>query len=248
MPDDGRDLVALLSRYLATTAGTSRRSFIKAGLGSTATLAGVAAWARGVGTAPFVIVENAEGLIVSDTTRCVGCKRCELACTEINDGRAQPSLARIKVSRNYNFGPKGQQLGFGRSQGEFGNFRIIQDTCKECPHPVPCATACPNGAIVTSPKTKGRMVDVARCTGCRLCQRACPWEMMAFDEETERATKCFLCNGAPECVEACPAMALQYVSWRDLTRAVPTRQAVLPALTPAAIAACGNCHTITKKR
>ncbi len=241
MPDTGQDPIALLTRYFDTSRTASRRGFIKLGLGTAASLSGVVAWARSVGTAPLIILENAEGLIVADTARCVGCRRCELACTEYNDGRAQPALARIKVSRNYNFGPKGQQAGFGRGAGEFGNFRVIQDTCKQCPHPVPCAT-------VLAPKTKARVVDSTACTGCRLCQRACPWEMMAFDEEANRATKCFLCGGQPECVAACPALALQYVSWRDLTRAVPVRQAVLQAASPEASAACASCHTIRKKR
>ena len=38
--------------------------------------------------APLIITEQAEGLVVADPTRCVGCRRCELACTEYNDGKA----------------------------------------------------------------------------------------------------------------------------------------------------------------
>jgi Fe-S-cluster-containing dehydrogenase component len=229
--------------HLNLPAETNRRGFLRVTLGVTVTLPVLSAWAAKSPGSPMVIVENAEGLLVSDTTRCVGCKRCELACTEYNDGRAQPSLARIKVSRNYNFGPRGQQMGFGRGMGEFGNLRLVQDTCLQCPHPVPCATACPQNAIVMESRTKARIVDPKKCIGCKTCQRACPWEMMCFDETAGKASKCFLCNGKPECVEACPTMALRYVSWRDLTRAVPTRQAVLPLLRDAKSAGCSGCHT-----
>lgn len=243
MPTDDQDLIVRLANYLSlSSVETTRRGFLKATLGTAVGVSVLGMLAKRAGTTSFVILENAEGLIVADPTRCTGCKRCELACTEYNDGKAQPSLARIKVSRNYNFGPKGQQAGFNRSMGEFGNFRLVQDTCKQCPHPVPCATACPHDAIVLDERTKARVVDVAKCQGCKICQRACPWEMMAFDSETNKATKCFLCQGKPQCVEACPTQALLYVSWRDLTRAVPVRQAGLVAANDFEAAGCNSCH------
>jgi Fe-S-cluster-containing dehydrogenase component len=219
----------------------SRRSFLRAA-GRAAGIVTIVAWGGTSSSVRFVILENADGMLVADSTRCVGCRRCELACTEYNDNRAQPSLSRIKVARNFNFGPKGQQAGFGRGMGQFGDFRVVQDTCKQCPHPVPCETACPNDAIVLDERTRARIIDPERCDGCRFCMRACPWEMVSFDAETGKATKCFLCDGKPVCVEACPAMALKYVPWRDLTRAVPFRQAVLPVTDASRSAACQGCH------
>jgi len=191
-----------------------------------------------------VLVANAQGLIIANPTRCVGCRRCELACTEFNDGKAQPAIARIKVGRNYNFGPRGAQLGFWRGEGAFGNHLIIQDTCKQCPHPVPCQMACAYGAIEVVPPVNARVVNVEKCVGCRMCQQACPWEMMSFDEALKKATKCHLCGGDPECVKACPAGALEYVPWQDMTKLIP-RRFVVPAYitTPANVqATCAKCH------
>lgn len=246
MDHDDWDLFERLSVYLGLDRPLTRRTFVRGALGSAMACSVLARFDTGPAAAvPLVIIENAEGVLVADPTRCVGCRRCELACTEYREGRADPSLARIKVSRNYNFGPRGHQDGFGRSMGEFGNFRIVQDTCKQCPHPVPCATACPSGAIVAEPKQKARAVDREACAGCRLCQTACPWEMMTFDEEAGKATKCDLCGGEPECVRACPAMALQFVSWRDLSRAVPVRRSV--ALPAADAAGCLACHPARRR-
>ncbi|MGE5506875.1 MAG: 4Fe-4S dicluster domain-containing protein [Chitinophagales bacterium] len=242
MASTDQELFDRIVHYLGLSAETTRRGFLKATLGTAVGLSVIGTLARKAGTAPLVILENAQGVLVADPTRCTGCKRCELACSEYNDGKASPSLARIKVSRNYNFGPRGQQAGMERSAGEFGNFRLIQDTCKQCPHPVPCATACPNDAIVMDEKTGARVVDPEKCKGCKICQRACPWDMMTFDPEAGKATKCFLCGGKPQCVEACPTMALLYVSWRDLTKAVPIRQAGLPAAKDFASAGCDSCH------
>ncbi len=187
---------------------------------------------------------NAKGMVVTVPGRCTGCGRCEMACTGYNDGKAQPALSRIKVSRNILFGPQGAQLGFWRGNGLYGNFLVIQDTCRQCPHPVPCASACPNGAIEVVPPAIARVVNVSKCTGGRQCQVACPWGMTSFDEVANKAAKCTLCNGSPECVAACPTGALQYVPWQDRTKEVPVRW-VVPAYlaTPPSVAGtCNVCH------
>jgi Fe-S-cluster-containing dehydrogenase component len=242
MADDDT-LFQELAEHLELPKQTTRRGFLKFTLGSTVAVPFYTAWAYAA-SPPIIILENSEGLVVADSTRCVGCRRCELACTEFNDGRAQPSMSRIKVSRNYNFGPRGQQAGFYRGMGDYGNFRMVQDTCRQCPHPVPCATACPNDAIIADPKTNARRVDPDRCTGCHICQRACPWEMMSFDDVADKATKCFLCDGNPECVQVCSTGALRYVPWRDMSRAVPIRQATLPVTKDYKTGGCSTCHAI----
>jgi Fe-S-cluster-containing dehydrogenase component len=221
---------------------TGRRGFIKTALSASAALPLYGVWNALAPPSEEVILENSKGILVADSTRCVGCKLCELACTEFNDGRSQPSLARVKISRNYNFGPRGQQAGFSRGMGEFGNLRLVQDVCLQCPHPVPCATACPYHAIVLDRKTGARVVDQQKCRGCRTCLRACPWEMTIFNEAEAKAGKCFLCNGNPECVAVCPTGALRFVSWVNLTKAVPVRQAVMPIGRDYESAGCSNCH------
>jgi Fe-S-cluster-containing dehydrogenase component len=190
---------------------------------------------------PLIIMDQANGLVIADATRCVGCRRCELACTEFNDGKASPAIARIKVARNINFGPQGIQGG-QRGHGLWGNGLIVQDLCKQCPHPVPCANACPNDAIVVKPPTNARVVDSEKCIGCKMCQKACPWEMMSFDTDTNKATKCFLCDGNPKCVEACPAGALSYVAWVDVTDISPRRMAPTAIVAPAKAQRCNECH------
>lgn len=219
----------------------SRRRFLFLSAGVITSLAAMnisGAWGT---DAPIVITDNVKGLLLSDPSRCVGCLRCELACTEYNEGRSQPSLARIRVGRNLNFGPHGP-LGRTRMQGAWGNGVFIPDTCRQCPHPVPCATACPENAIKADPETGARIVDTSLCVGCRLCQRACPWNMMSFDEQSQKATKCFLCQGAPKCVDACPSGALRYVSWRDLTREAAPRVAAPLAVSSEKAKECLDCH------
>jgi Fe-S-cluster-containing dehydrogenase component len=190
---------------------------------------------------PLIIMEQAQGLVVADPMKCVGCGRCELACTEFNDGKASPSLSRIKIDRNLNFGSDGV-LDWRVGKGNWGDGLIVQDLCKQCPHPVPCANICPENAIVAVPPGQARTVDLEKCTGCKVCLKACPWEMISFDPDTRKATKCHLCEGTPKCVEACPAGSLSYVPWRDLTDRTPPRVTNTVQLLPDRSAACQQCH------
>ncbi len=187
---------------------------------------------------------NAKGMVIGDPSRCTGCRRCEIACTSFNDGKSQPTLSRIKIVRNLNYGPGGAQSNAARGAGVYGNLLIVQDTCRQCGHPVPCQLACPNGAIEIVAPVNARVINVDKCTGCQMCQVACPWGMTVFDAEKKKSSKCHLCNGDPECVKACPNSALRYVPWQDRTKDVPPRW-VVPAYlsTPANVAStCNQCH------
>ena len=225
---------------------TTRRGFLKLGAAAGVSLAMVSAFSGMVKAAGFsgspglLIMTNAKGMILADPTRCVGCRRCEIACTVFNDGKSQASISRVKVGRNLNFGPKGASAGFWRGEGEFGNFRMIQETCKQCPHPVPCATACPQDAIQADPVTGARVVDASKCIGCGLCTGACPWQMIGVDSDTKKATKCFLCG---ECVSACPTGALSMVPWADETTGSPPRVAAMKITAATAATDCAPCHT-----
>jgi Fe-S-cluster-containing dehydrogenase component len=67
--------------------------------------------------------------------------------------------------------------------------------------------------------------------------------MISFDEESRKATKCFLCQGKPKCVEACPSGALRYIPWRDMTREAGLRKAAVTAGSAEKAKECLDCHT-----
>lgn len=228
----------------------SRREFLQytgvAGLGvATFHLLGCGSSSTADTTPRQVFVANAEKMIVAEPSRCVGCRRCELACSEFNDGKSMPSISRIKVGRNYNVGPSGPTLGIGRQEGNWGNHRIVQDVCHQCPHPVPCQLACPHGAIEVVPPLNARVVVAAKCEGCGICSKACPWAMTSLDGPVDGAntcaTKCLLCGA---CADVCPAGALKLVNWQDLTKSFPPRQVVPASIQLAADVkdTCNKCH------
>ncbi|HYG66484.1 MAG TPA: 4Fe-4S dicluster domain-containing protein [Anaeromyxobacteraceae bacterium] len=233
----------------------TRRDFNKAmgvaGLGAIAFQFGCSSDTANV-TPRQVYVADAKGMVVADPTLCGGCRRCEMACTGFNLGQAQPTYSNIKVNRNLLYGAKDVGAGL-RVDGIYGNFRVVQDTCRQCPHPVPCQTACPNDAIHVEETTGARVVNEEECKGCGICAAACPWEMISLNGEllngTTKARKCTLCADSlaagqerPNCVEACINGALQYVPWTDRTGEVPKRQAGSGVIAAEIEDSCAQCH------
>ena len=231
------DLKDLMSR-VNLPQDITRRGFLQVAT-VTAAFAAMNQSRAQTGAQPYIILETPKGLIVGDPSLCVDCQRCEMACTEFNDGKNDPVLARIRIGRNIWYGPGNP--GARPLQGVWGDSTVYQDTCRQCAHPVPCANACPQGAIRVDPKTGARYVDEDKCIGCGLCQKACPWDMMSFDREKQKASKCFLCDGEPKCVKACPAAALTYMPWKDRS-GEPARRPTHGYLPEENANQCSVCH------
>lgn len=167
-------------------------------------------------------------LIVNDRARCVGCQRCETACSLKNSGKSSAHLARVKVGKNYQFGSE-----VGSGEGIYGNLQYTQETCHQCESPL-CAKACPQNAIVSDPDHNGAYaVNEDACIGCGSCHVACPWHLPTVDRETKTSTKCVLCG---TCAAQCPTGALQFIPWEDVNAKLRTIEYTggLPALAPTA--------------
>ncbi len=83
-------------------------------------------------------------------------------------------------------------------------------TCSQCGEPV-CEACCPTGAISKDPGDGIVRINRAKCLGCGLCSMVCPYGGIEYNAETKRAVKCDQCDGAPECVKACPEGVLSFI-------------------------------------
>ncbi|MFC1906210.1 4Fe-4S dicluster domain-containing protein [Chloroflexota bacterium] len=83
-------------------------------------------------------------------------------------------------------------------------------TCFQCNQPA-CMDICPSGAINKSDIDGIVRIDQFKCAGCSLCTLGCSYGQTYFDQHLNKAFKCDLCDGKPQCVDACPYGVLSFV-------------------------------------
>jgi formate dehydrogenase iron-sulfur subunit len=188
-------------------------------------------------TAGVRIVPGRSYGFFTDTTVCIGCKACEVACKEWNNlpadnigltGHSYDNTGQLSANswRHVAFVEKhtGQDGGPGvRSTGKppyQGGWLMLSDVCKHC-HNAPCLEACPTGAIF---KTEFDTVVVQQdiCNGCGYCIPACPFGVVDLSTLDGKAHKCTLCYDRlkgglePACAKACPTDSIQFGELPDL--------------------------------
>jgi len=127
-----------------------------------------------------------------DSTKCTGCRICEVFCSFKHETAIQPSKSRITVV-------PGSEMG-----------RFVPFTCMQCARPA-CAEACPVNAITRDAESGVVAVNAEECIGCKVCVDACPFGAIAYDPDKGIAYKCDLCGGDPECARMCPTGAIEFL-------------------------------------
>jgi formate dehydrogenase beta subunit len=171
-----------------------------------------------------------------DTTTCIGCKACEVACQEWND---LPTVA-TQQTGTYQTLPTlhaefWNLIKFNEVEVD-GNLSWLmrKDQCMHCADPG-CLSACPApGAIV---QYANGIVDVnpSECIGCGLCETGCPFNVPRFSATTGKMSKCTLCVDRttvglePACVKACPTGCLHFGTKADMVTLGTERVAQLKA-------------------
>jgi formate dehydrogenase beta subunit len=153
-----------------------------------------------------------------DTSTCIGCKACEVACQEWNDlppeTTVQSGTYQTMPDMTSNFW---NLIRFSEHDGSDGAFHWLmrKDQCMHCSEPG-CLIACPApGAIV---QYANGIVDFQQdqCIGCGYCMTGCPFNVPKFADKTRRVYKCTMCVDRvqvglqPACVKACPTSCLQF--------------------------------------
>jgi len=185
----------------------------------------------------------------TDTSVCIGCKACEVACKEWNhvpeDGLALTGMSYdnsvglgADTWRHVEFieqqrpvsvtdGAGGAEAGVAGSAAAGTRWLMSSDVCKHCTHAA-CLDVCPTGALMrTEFGTVVVQSDV--CNGCGYCIPACPYGVIDQRKDDGRAWKCTLCYdrlGAgmePACAKACPTDSIQFGPLDELRERAATR-------------------------
>ena len=174
----------------------------------------------------------------TDTTVCIGCKACEVACKEWNElpddgfvfsGMSYDNTVSLGAStwRHVAFIERPVPLG-GQETG-LGDFSwlLMSDVCKHC-QSAACLEVCPTGSIVRT-EFDSVFVQPDVCNGCGMCVVACPFGVIDRREDDGRAWKCTLCYDrqkdglTPACAKACPTDAIRFGELDDLKAVAEAR-------------------------
>jgi formate dehydrogenase iron-sulfur subunit len=159
-----------------------------------------------------------------DTTKCIGCKACQVACMEWNDLRDEVGTNVGQYQNPHDLTASSWTLmRFSEVENSKGDLEwlIRKDGCMHCQDPG-CLKACPSpGAIV---QYANGIVDFheENCIGCGYCITGCPFNIPRISKKDHKAYKCTLCSDRvsvglePACIKACPTGALVFGTKEDM--------------------------------
>ena len=131
--------------------------------------------------------------ITRDVTKCVVCRNCEYACASRQAGDFDRKNSNIRVEY-------------------YDDVKIcLPMTCLQCDDAW-CLEVCPAAAIQRNLTTGAVEINSERCVGCKMCNLACPFGNIHFDNAHQVSRKCELCQGEPYCVKFCISGALEYTT------------------------------------
>ena len=172
----------------------------------------------------------------TDSTLCIGCKACEVACKEWND---VPADGFVFSGHSYD-----NTLALGHSTWRHVKFvesevdgqpfwQFSSDVCKHCEN-AGCLEACPTGSIIRT-EFGGVYVQPDVCNGCGYCVVTCPFGVIDRRPDDGRAFKCTFCHDRqvageiPACAKACPTESILFGDLENLQQLADRRIASLHA-------------------
>ena len=172
-----------------------------------------------------------------DTTRCIGCKACQVACMEWNDLRDKVGVCVGELDNPPDLSARSWTvMRYAEYENPDGNLEwlIRKDGCMHCADPG-CLKACPSpGAIV---QYANGIVDFheENCIGCGYCIAGCPFDVPRLSKRDKKAYKCTLCSDRvavglePACVKTCPTGAITFGTKERMKKDAAERVEVLKA-------------------
>ncbi|HVS32833.1 MAG TPA: 4Fe-4S dicluster domain-containing protein [Thermoanaerobaculia bacterium] len=178
----------------------------------------------------------------TDSTLCIGCKACEVACKEWNEvpedglswsGHSYDNTVALGHStwRHVKFVESEIAIGKGGNAADRFSWQFSSDVCKHCEN-AGCLEACPTGSIIRT-EFGGVFIQPDICNGCGYCVVACPFGVVDRRPTDGRAFKCTFCYDRqkaglqPACAKACPTGSILFGDLHELQLVADARIAQL---------------------
>jgi Fe-S-cluster-containing dehydrogenase component len=180
--------------------------------------------------------------ILYDSTLCVGCQACMVACKKANNMPIEYSGSQRQWDNPVDLSSKTLNIIKVYENGthmtkdsEIDGYAFVKRHCMHCVDPA-CVSACPATAMTKDAKTGVVTYNKDACIGCRYCQVACPFDIPKFewDNPFPKIVKCQLCNHLlakgqiSACCSACPTGASLFGPVADLVKEAERRQSMTP--------------------
>lgn len=179
---------------------------------------------------------------LTDSTLCIGCKACEVACKEWNEieadgfnfsGFSYDNTVELGHStwRHVKFVEGTPEAGVGGNAPQQVTWEFSSDVCKHC-EVAGCLEACPTGSLVRT-EFGGVYLQPDICNGCAYCVISCPFGVVQKNEADGRAFKCTFCTDRqkaglePACAKACPTESIKFGRIDDLRPEAQKRLEIL---------------------
>jgi len=172
-----------------------------------------------------------------DSTRCIGCRGCQVACKRWWDLKAESTTLSAAKGLEWINPPDLTPNTWlfvrfvASGAGDSFKWRFASVRCMHCVNPT-CRNVCPVGAI-TKYEEGPVVIDAEKCIGCKYCIAACPFGIPRYDEARNKVYKCPMDPDRvkeglePACVQACPTDALEFGDREDmLAKAIQKRNQI----------------------
>jgi len=168
-------------------------------------------------------------VFVIDTARCNGCYNCQIVCKDEHVGNDWSPIAKPQ--------PEIGQFWLHLQEKVRGTVPKVKvayrpHLCQHCDD-APCIEACPIPGAAYKRDDGLVILDTEKCTGCRLCVAACPYDVIFFNEDLNLAQKCTGCAHLiddgwhePRCADACPTEAIKFMDEDEAKDLIAKGQAI----------------------
>jgi Fe-S-cluster-containing dehydrogenase component len=172
-------------------------------------------------------------VFVIDIKKCNGCHSCQIVCKDEHVGNDWTPIAKPQ--------PDTGQFWMELTQRVRGTVPKVKvayrpHLCMHCDN-APCIEACPVDGAVYKREDGLVIIDGDKCSGCKLCVDACPYDVIYFNEDLNIAQKCTGCAHLlddgwkePRCADACPTEALRWMDEDEAKELISDAQVWKPEL------------------